>query len=66
MSRTSKDDKKRGPLAYGKGHKQRAVGYEYWGSRSGKKHGEEPGNVTKRATHRAERRQGKKQTKDQE
>lgn len=61
MSRTTKDDKKRGPLAHGKGTKQRATGYEFWKSRSGKKHGEEPGSITKTLTHRRERRVGKKQ-----
>lgn len=60
MTRTTKDDKKRGPLAYGKGTKQRAYGYEFWTSRGGKRHGEEPGRYTKTKTHRAERRAGKK------
>lgn len=63
MARTRKDDKKRGPLAYSKGTKQRACGYEFWGSRSGKRHGEEPGKITKRKTHKRERRLAKKDEK---
>jgi hypothetical protein len=59
MSRTAKDDKKRGPLAFGKGTKNRAYGYEYWTSRGGKPHGEEPGKFTKKKTHKRERKLGK-------
>ncbi len=61
VSRTPKHDTKRGPLAYGEGHKQRGDGYEFWGSRSGKQHGESPGPFTKKKTHRHERRQGRAQ-----
>lgn len=61
MSRTPKDSKVHGPLAYGKGTKQRAYGYEFWGRRSALSGLREPGKYTKKQTHRAERRQGKKQ-----
>ena len=59
MSRTPKDDKKRGPLAYGNGTKQRAYGYEWHHKRLGGKGWDEPGVFTKRATHRWERRVSK-------
>jgi hypothetical protein len=56
MSRTIKDDTKRGPLAFGKGHKQRAYGYEFWSRRPGSnRHGGGPGRLAKRLTHRVER-----------
>jgi len=58
MSRTAKDDKKRGPLAYGKGHKQRAYGYEFWTPRPGSRN---PGKKNKIRTHRLERRAAKKE-----
>ncbi len=53
MSRTVKDDKKRGPLAFGKGHKQRAYGYEFWSRRPYSCIGS--GSQLKTLTHRAER-----------
>lgn len=37
----------------------RPSGYEYWGTRHGKKHGVEPGPFTKKVTHRRERKAGK-------
>ena len=61
MSRTPKHNKARGPLAYGKGTKQRAVGYEFWGKRSALSGLREPGKYTKKQTHRAERRAAKKE-----
>lgn len=64
MSRTPKHNKNRGPLAYGKGHKQRGCQYEFWTSRGGKCHGEPPGHWSKRMAHRRERREAKKETKE--
>lgn len=64
MARTRKDDQKRGPLAFGKGTKQRSIGYEFWSPRGGVRHGEQPGKVTKRKTHRKERRDGKETLKE--
>lgn len=61
MSRTPKHDTKRGPLAYGEGHKQRGNDYEFWTSRGGKPHGEAPGAFSKQQAHRRERRQGRAQ-----
>jgi hypothetical protein len=59
VSRSAKDDKKRGPLAYGKGTKHRAYGYEWNGKRLGGRGWREPGVFTKRETHRWERRAAK-------
>jgi hypothetical protein len=63
MSRTTKDDKKRGPLALGKGHKQRAIGYEFWSGR-GDLPCPLPGRRTKKRTHKRERARNKKETKE--
>ncbi len=59
MCRTAKDDRKRGPLAYGKGTKQRAYGHEWGSKRLAGRGYREPGKITKRATHRWERRVSK-------
>lgn len=54
MSRTAHHDTKRGPLAYGKGHKQRAYGYEFWSRRPYSTIGS--GRELKTLCHRQERR----------
>lgn len=66
MSRTAKDSTRHGPLAYGKGTKQRSLGcYEFWGKRSALCGMRDPGKYTKTQTHRAERRFGKRAIEDQ-
>lgn len=65
VSRTPKDSTVHGPLAWGKGTKQRAYGYEFWGRRSALCGLREPGKYTKTQTHRAERRQAKNEIQDE-
>jgi hypothetical protein len=64
MSRTRKDDTKRGPLAFGKGTKNRAYGHEFGSGRGCKSGYQEPGKFTKKKTHKRERKLGAKETQE--
>lgn len=59
MSRTAHHSTKHGPLAFGKGYKQRAYGYEFWSRRPCSCQGSGP--VLKHLTHRRERRAGERE-----
>jgi hypothetical protein len=63
MSRSSHHAHAHSPLAHGKGTKQRAIGFEFWGRRSALCGLRDPGRYTKVQTHRAERRQAKQQAR---